>query len=153
MVLVSAFNSLFEMLGQVFLMEPLNYRQVSFNSLFEMPCTPQTPGRLSAQLSILYLRCLKRGRRKVVDVSRTFNSLFEMHDKITMRLVPASEPFNSLFEMRQLFAASWRGVARSLSILYLRCLPRPGRGDALRRVYTFNSLFEMRLRVASPPLR
>ena len=128
----------------------------TFNSLFEMLTARQGSGRpSSSSLSILYLRCIWRGRRRrrplahrrlsilylrclcpqlrvcdfVPEVS--FNSLFEM-------LAPQcggnqegkkSVSFNSLFEMRSGISSNTIAMATCLSILYLRCRHIVRHGD------------------------
>ena len=66
----TSFNSLFEMLAEVFA-EERAWAEYAFNSLFEMlnPLQPQRGGRKKA-LSILYLRChnCKRLRRVYIPV-------------------------------------------------------------------------------------
>ncbi len=104
----------------------------SFNSLFEMHNRRRRAPALRdvVNLSILYLRCTVSAR--LLTAARrgaAFNSLFEMLDvKVNERITPVN--------------------VYVLSILYLRCLWRRGLWGAGRgRKTTFNSLFEMHLRV------
>jgi len=115
-----------------------------------MPLRNTTAGPCSVALSILYLRCVDLGRRRYdIDEALSilylrcpeglcgriclrragpFNSLFEMRETAAadeLHLVPIFA-FNSLFEMRRRSGQQPRPQqVDPLSILYLRCAPRP----------------------------
>ncbi len=97
----------------------------AFNSLFEMHHTAfTTVSTSSAELSILYLRCVDAQRRLYVLSHKRLSILYLRCSGVSAVHVKTCKTFNSLFEMRTLRP----------------CLC----AERAERALTFNSLFEMR---------
>ena len=163
--------------AKIFLQPTSSEESSSFNSLLEMPCPNHHAVRQACReaLSILYWRCspytarlrLRRLKRRFqfsigdalqhdggnVSLVRRFNSLLEMQRLDPRRDQQAHCAVSILYWRCQWRAYTARSRSQRLvSILYWRCLVADDRFLLLRAV-GFNSLLEMRWKVAGGLLR